>query len=221
MKYGAVNLGQGFPDWPAPEDIKQKAKDAIDDDHNQYAITWGVKSFRDAIAAKTKWFLGMDIDPETEITVTCGSTEGMIAAVMATIDPGEEAVDIRSVLRELHAGHDHLRCHARDLCRCIERMMDLYSIAMSSRRVQRKDKGDHHLQSEQPDRKSFHARRDGIHRRTLQRVRRSLLHRRDLRAHPTSATDGCSEPRRISAWPPSMGCVNALSSSIRYRKRTR
>jgi aminotransferase len=91
-KYGAVNLGQGFPDWPAPAEIKQKAKDAIDDDHNQYAITWGVKSFRDAIAAKTKWFLGMDIDPESEITVTCGSTEGMIAAAMATIDPGEEAV---------------------------------------------------------------------------------------------------------------------------------
>jgi L-glutamine---4-(methylsulfanyl)-2-oxobutanoate aminotransferase len=92
VKYGAVNLGQGFPDWPAPADIKQKAKDAIDEDHNQYAITWGVKSFRDAIAAKTKWFLGLDIDPETEITVTCGSTEGMIAAAMATIDPGEEAV---------------------------------------------------------------------------------------------------------------------------------
>ncbi|HEX6126075.1 MAG TPA: aminotransferase class I/II-fold pyridoxal phosphate-dependent enzyme [Pyrinomonadaceae bacterium] len=92
VKYGAVNLGQGFPDWAAPEDIKQKAKAAIDDDHNQYAITWGVKSFRDAIAAKTKWFLGMDVDPETEITVTCGSTEGMIAAAMATIDPGEEAV---------------------------------------------------------------------------------------------------------------------------------
>jgi aminotransferase len=92
VKYGAVNLGQGFPDWPAPADIKEKAKEAIDADHNQYAITWGVKSFRDAIAAKTKWFLGMDIDPESEITVTCGSTEGMIAAAMATIDPGEEAV---------------------------------------------------------------------------------------------------------------------------------
>jgi aminotransferase len=92
VKYGAVNLGQGFPDWPAPEDIKRKAQEAIADEHNQYAITWGVKSFRDAIAAKTKWFLGLDIDPETEITVTCGSTEGMIAAAMATIDPGEEAV---------------------------------------------------------------------------------------------------------------------------------
>jgi len=92
MKFGAVNLGQGFPDWAAPEDIKRKAIEAIEADHNQYAVTWGVKSFRDAIAAKTKWFLGLDVDPETEITVTCGSTEGMIAAMMATVDPGEEVV---------------------------------------------------------------------------------------------------------------------------------
>lgn len=92
VRYGAVNLGQGFPDFAAPEDIKQKAMEAIAADHNQYAITWGVKSFRDAISAKTKWFLDFDIDPETEITVTCGSTEGMIAAMMATVDPGEEVV---------------------------------------------------------------------------------------------------------------------------------
>lgn len=92
MKYGAVNLGQGFPDWAAPEDIKRAAIEAIEADHNQYAITWGVKSFRDAIAAKTRWFLGLDIDPETEITVTCGSTESMIAAMLATVDDGEEVV---------------------------------------------------------------------------------------------------------------------------------
>ena len=91
-KYGAVNLGQGFPDWAAPEDIKRKAIEAIAADHNQYAVTWGVKEFRDAIAEKTKWFLGMEIDPESEITVTCGSTEGMIAAALATIDPGDEVV---------------------------------------------------------------------------------------------------------------------------------
>src|SRR6185436_47275 len=70
LKYGAVNLGQGFPDFAAPDDIKQKAMEAIADDHNQYAITWGVTGFRDAIAAKTKWFLGLDIDPESEVTVT-------------------------------------------------------------------------------------------------------------------------------------------------------
>ena len=92
MKHGAINLGQGFPDFAAPEDIKQKAMEAIAADHNQYAITWGVKSFRDAIAAKTKWFLGLEVDPETELTVTCGSTEGMIAGMMATVDPGEEVI---------------------------------------------------------------------------------------------------------------------------------
>ncbi|MEP6925748.1 MAG: aminotransferase class I/II-fold pyridoxal phosphate-dependent enzyme [Pyrinomonadaceae bacterium] len=91
-KHGAVNLSQGFPDFAAPEDIKRAAQTAIENNINQYAITWGAKDFRDAIAAKTKWFLGLEIDPETEITVTCGSTEGMIAAMMATVDPGEEVV---------------------------------------------------------------------------------------------------------------------------------
>ena len=91
-KYNAVNLGQGFPDFPAPFDVKEKAMEAIAADHNQYAITWGVKPFRDAIAAKTKRFLGLDIDPESEITVTCGSTEGMIAGMLACIDEGEEVV---------------------------------------------------------------------------------------------------------------------------------
>lgn len=92
LKHGAVNLGQGFPDFAAPEDVKKKAMEAIAADHNQYAITWGVKSFRDAIAKKTMWFLGIDLDPETEITVTCGSTEGMIAAMMATVDEAEEVI---------------------------------------------------------------------------------------------------------------------------------
>ncbi len=92
LKYGAVNLSQGFPDFAAPEDIKQKAMEAIAEDFNQYAITWGTKDFRDAIVRKTKWSLGLDIDAETEITVTCGSTEGMIAAMMATVDEGEEVV---------------------------------------------------------------------------------------------------------------------------------
>ena len=92
LKYGAVNLSQGFPDFSAPADIKQKAMEAIDADINQYAITWGAKDFRDAIARKTQSYLGIEIDPEREITVTCGSTEGMIAAMMATVDPGEEVI---------------------------------------------------------------------------------------------------------------------------------
>jgi aspartate/methionine/tyrosine aminotransferase len=92
LKHGAVNLSQGFPDFAAPEDIKQAAMMAIEKDVNQYAITWGSRDFREAIARKTKWYLDLEIDPETEITVTCGSTEGMIATMMATVDPGEEVV---------------------------------------------------------------------------------------------------------------------------------
>lgn len=91
-KYNAVNLSQGFPDFAAPAEIKVRAQQAIAEDFNQYAITWGTKDFRDAITAKTKWFLDLDIDPEREITVTCGSTEGMIAGMMAVLDEGEEVI---------------------------------------------------------------------------------------------------------------------------------
>lgn len=92
LKHGAVNLSQGFPDFAAPDEIKRVAMQAIHDDINQYAITWGARDFREAIASKTKWHLGLEINPETEITVTCGSTEGMIASMMATVDPGEEVI---------------------------------------------------------------------------------------------------------------------------------
>lgn len=91
-KYGAVNLSQGFPDFPAPEEIKIAAAEAIEKDINQYAITWGAKRLRDAIATKTKDFLGLEVDPETEICVTCGSTEGMISSVMAITEPEDEIV---------------------------------------------------------------------------------------------------------------------------------
>src|SRR6266478_6444434 len=86
MKYGAVNLSQGFPDFPAPRELKDAAKAAIDADVNQYAITWGAKKFRDAIAAKAKRYAGMDVDPETELTVCCGSTEAMISSLLAVLN---------------------------------------------------------------------------------------------------------------------------------------
>ena len=92
LKHGAVNLSQGFPDFAAPAEIKRAAIEAINADVNQYAITWGARDFRLGVAEKTRWYLGLEIDPETEITVTCGSTEGMIAAMMATVDAGEEVV---------------------------------------------------------------------------------------------------------------------------------
>ncbi|MEO7803029.1 MAG: aminotransferase class I/II-fold pyridoxal phosphate-dependent enzyme [Actinomycetota bacterium] len=93
VKHDAINLAQGFPDFACPDALKVAACEAINADINQYAITWGAKPFRDAIAAKTERFYpGWKIDPETEITVTCGATEGMIAAMMAIIDPGDEVV---------------------------------------------------------------------------------------------------------------------------------
>jgi aminotransferase len=92
LQHGAVNLSQGFPDFAAPDELKQAACDAINADINQYAITWGAKRFRDAIAAKTKWHLGLDVDPDREVVVTCGSTEAMIATMLATVNPGEEVI---------------------------------------------------------------------------------------------------------------------------------
>ncbi len=90
---GAVNLGQGFPDFPCPPELKAAAVEALHADLNQYAITWGAKPLRDAIAAKTaRTHPGWDVNPETEITVTCGATEGMIAAFLAVLDPGDEVI---------------------------------------------------------------------------------------------------------------------------------
>src|SRR3954454_14581161 len=75
VKHQAINLAQGFPDFPAPAELKQAAADAIAADVNQYAITWGAKPFRDAIVAKYRRTYGMEFDPEREVTVCCGATE--------------------------------------------------------------------------------------------------------------------------------------------------
>ena len=90
--HGAVNLAQGFPDFSAPEEIKKIAAEAIHADINQYAITWGAKDLRDAIARQMKIWQGLEIDPETEITVCCGATEAMLSSLLAVCDPGDEIV---------------------------------------------------------------------------------------------------------------------------------
>src|SRR5271156_3962051 len=92
LQYNAVNLSQGSPDFPAPAEIKRAAQDAIAADVNQYAITWGAKKFRDAIAANFERTQGVVVDPEREITVCCGATEAMISTMMAIINPGDEVV---------------------------------------------------------------------------------------------------------------------------------
>lgn len=92
IHHGAVNLSQGFPDFPAPEEIKRAAQEAIARDVNQYAITWGAKAFRNAIAQKFERTQDVSVDPEREITVCCGSTEAMISSMLAIINPGDEVV---------------------------------------------------------------------------------------------------------------------------------
>jgi len=92
MKHNAVNLSQGFPDFAAPEEIKQAARQAISDDINQYAITWGAKPIRDAVVEKFARTQHVTYDPEREITICCGSTEAMMSAMMAIINPGDEIV---------------------------------------------------------------------------------------------------------------------------------
>ncbi len=91
-KYGAVNLAQGMPDFPAPAELKAAACRAIEADVNQYAVTWGAQKLREAIAEHAQWHLGLSVDPDTEITVTCGSTEAMLVALLATINPGDEVI---------------------------------------------------------------------------------------------------------------------------------
>lgn len=92
MEHDAINLAQGYPDFPAPDFIKKAAVDAIHADLNQYAITWGAPRLRRAIAEKTKRFYGLELDPDREITVTCGATEAMMATMLAVVEPGDEVI---------------------------------------------------------------------------------------------------------------------------------
>ncbi len=90
--HGAVNLSQGFPDFPAPAAVKQAACDAIAADINQYAVTWGAKPLRDAIAADANARYGLAVQPDRHVTVCCGSTEAMMATMLAIVDPGDEVI---------------------------------------------------------------------------------------------------------------------------------
>ena len=91
-EHGAINLAQGFPNFAAPEVLKEAAARAIRDNQNQYAITWGARRLREAVARKYAEWYGMTVNPETEVTVTCGATEAMMATLLALVDPGDEVI---------------------------------------------------------------------------------------------------------------------------------
>ncbi len=111
LKHEGVNLAQGFPDFPAPAQIKEAATKAIEADLNQYAITWGEPSLRHAVAEKFAWYNGVSIDPEKEITVCCGSTEAMISSLMAIVNSGEEVIVFEPFYENY--GPDTILCDAR------------------------------------------------------------------------------------------------------------
>lgn len=91
-KYGAVNLSQGFPDFDPPKEILDRLAEVAHEDYHQYSITWGAQNFREALAAKQTHYMGRAIDPDSEIVVTCGSTEAMMTAMMAVTNPGDKVV---------------------------------------------------------------------------------------------------------------------------------
>jgi aspartate/methionine/tyrosine aminotransferase len=102
LQHNAVNLAQGFPDFPAPKELKEAAIAAIEENFNQYSITWGAKPFRNAIAAKYQRTYGLEFDPEREITVCCGSTEGMIASLLAITNQGDEVIVFEPYYENYH-----------------------------------------------------------------------------------------------------------------------
>ncbi len=108
--HNGINLAQGFPDWDAPEEVKEAAIKAIRDGYNQYAVTWGTPNLRAAIAERAAVYNRFEVDPEADITVTCGATEGMIAALKAIINPGDEIIIFEPFYENY--GPDTLLSHA-------------------------------------------------------------------------------------------------------------
>ena len=110
-EHGAINLAQGFPNFPTPEILKEAAARAIRDDVNQYAITWGAARLRNALAAKYQDWYDLPVDPMTQVTVTCGATEAMAAALLAVVNPGDEVIVFEPFYENY--GPDAILCDAR------------------------------------------------------------------------------------------------------------
>jgi len=110
-QHDAINLAQGFPNFPCPDVLKEAAARAIRADINQYAITWGAKRLRDAIAKKYADWYGMAVNPETELTVTCGATEAMASALLGIVDPGDEVIVFEPFYENY--GPDAILCGAK------------------------------------------------------------------------------------------------------------
>ena len=102
LEYGSVNLAQGFPDFPCPPELKRFARNAVTLDQNQYSITWGMPELRQSLAAKAKRYNGISAHADSEVTVTCGSTEAMICAFLGLVDPGREVILFQPFYENYH-----------------------------------------------------------------------------------------------------------------------
>ncbi len=118
-EHDAVNLAQGFPDFPAPDVLKEAACEAIRADVNQYAITWGTQNLREALVEKYRDWYGMEVDDVREITVTCGATEAMAAVMLAVVDPGDEVIVLEPFYENY--GPDAILCQAKPVFLPLER----------------------------------------------------------------------------------------------------
>ncbi len=181
LKHGAVNLAQGFPDFPAPAELKAAAQKAIADDFNQYPITWGIKPFRDAICQSYKRFYNLDIDPEREVTVCCGATEGMIASLLALLNQGDEVVVFEPFYENYWPDSQlsgatirYVPLHPPNW----DFNKDELRGAFNSKHPRR-----HYQFTEQPNGQSLLARPTQSSGRSLRRIRLPRHLRRDLRAH--------------------------------------
>src|SRR2546423_12597946 len=110
-EHGAINLAQGFPNFPCPAVLKDAAARAIRDDVNQYAITWGAARLRNALAAKYQDWYGLPVDPLTQVTVTCGATEAMASALLGIVNPGDEVIVFEPFYENY--GPDAILCDAK------------------------------------------------------------------------------------------------------------
>ena len=110
-EHGAINLSQGFPNFPCPDVLKEAAARAIRDDMNQYAITWGAARLRNALAAKYREWYGLAVDAQTQVTVTCGATEAMASALLGIVNPGDEVIVFEPFYENY--GPDAILCDAK------------------------------------------------------------------------------------------------------------
>lgn len=184
-KYDAVNLSQGFPDFDPPAQLLNSLSTIAADPkplYHQYSITWGSQAMREALAAKQEHFMGMPIDPNQNIVVTCGSTEAMMAAMMTVTNPGDKVV-IFSPFYENY-GADTILSGAEPIYVPLNPpTFDFDRETLEAAFRDNDPQGHRPVQPFQPLRQGLYARGAHLYRRPLQKVRRLLHYRRGIRAH--------------------------------------